>query len=302
MKLNFTWNDFESDVTKTYSRFAKENKFSDVTLISDDEESFSAHKLVLAGSSPFFRRIFEENAHPRPLLYLAGISSAILQYIMDFIYEGKVEIEQQELNDFLASAQKIRIEGLNKTSGVQNIDMAPASVRTEVTNFSDAPSTTDLFQIETLENVTVFNNDEPDVEVDNDTINEYKTLDDATQFENYQNQAHQEFTNDVKPPDIKNQNKIYCYEKIRLTDESQMKPKIEELSEKVDGLWRCKFCGKITGKGSSKKQALDCHIQSHFEGLSFPCQLCNKTFKSRNSQRTHKYRDHKDMIENRTLN
>ena len=161
MKLNFTWNDFESDVTKTYSRFAKENKFSDVTLISDDEESFSAHKLVLAGSSPFFRRIFEENAHPRPLLYLAGISSANLQHIMDFIYEGKVEIEQQELNDFLASAQKIRIEGL--IDGVQNIDMAPASVRTEVTNISDTPSATDLFQVETLENITVFNNDELDV-------------------------------------------------------------------------------------------------------------------------------------------
>ena len=146
MKLNFTWNDFESDVTKTYSRFAKENKFSDVTLISDDEESFSAHKLVLAGSSPFFRRIFEENAHPRPLLYLAGISSANLQHIMDFIYEGKVEIEQQELNDFLTSAQKIRIEGLNKTSGFKHIDTAP-SVMTELPNISDAPSEANLFQV-----------------------------------------------------------------------------------------------------------------------------------------------------------
>ena len=90
-----------------------------------------------------------------------------------------------------------------------------------------------------------------------------------------------------KPP------KIYCYEKIPLTDESQIKPKVEELTEKVDGHLRCKFCGKTTA--ANKRNNHNDHVESHFEGLSFPCSYCPKTFKTRNSQRTHKYRDHKDL-------
>ena len=86
--------------------------------------------------------------------------------------------------------------------------------------------------------------------------------------------------------------KIYCYEKIHLSDVSEIRPKIEELSEKVEGVWRCKFCGKTLTAGS-KKQELGAHIETHFEGLSFQCDLCDKITNNRNSLRKHKYRSHK---------
>ena len=35
------------------------------------------------------------------------------------------------------------------------------------------------------------------------------------------------------------------------------------------------------------------HIETHLEGLSFPCQLCEKTFRSRNALSIHKTRYHK---------
>ena len=47
---------------------------------------------------------------------------------------------------------------------------------------------------------------------------------------------------------------------------------------------RCKVCGK-EGKGNAIKN----HIEAnHLEGIIIPCNLCDKTFRSRNSFRTHK--------------
>ena len=34
-------------------------------------------------------------------------------------------------------------------------------------------------------------------------------------------------------------------------------------------------------------------IETHFEGLSFPCQVCGKTFRSRNALQIHNTRFHK---------
>ena len=85
--------------------------------------------------------------------------------------------------------------------------------------------------------------------------------------------------------------KIYCYEKITITNVDQIKPKIEELSEKVGGIWRCKFCGKTTA--SQKKNELSTHIESHFEGVNYHCTICNRTCKTRTALRGHMYREHK---------
>ena len=52
---------------------------------------------------------------------------------------------------------------------------------------------------------------------------------------------------------------------------------------------RCKVCGK-EGMGANIKD----HIEAnHLEGIIIPCNLCDKTFRSRNSFRTHKcFRQH----------
>ena len=51
---------------------------------------------------------------------------------------------------------------------------------------------------------------------------------------------------------------------------------------------RCKVCGK-EGGGTAIKD----HIEAnHIEGIIIPCNLCDKTFRSRNGLRTHKLRHH----------
>ena len=112
-KFNLQWNDFMSTVSKSFSQLRKEEDFYDVTLVSDDEEHISAHKVVLAASSSFFKNILRKSRHSNPLLYLNGIKSKELNFILDYIYNGKVEMYQTDIDGFIDAAQKLRIEGLD---------------------------------------------------------------------------------------------------------------------------------------------------------------------------------------------
>ena len=55
----------------------------------------------------------------------------------------------------------------------------------------------------------------------------------------------------------------------------------------ADGGNKCTLCGKVEKRYLSH---LKNHIETHLEGLSFPCQLCGKTFRSRNALSIHKTR------------
>ena len=70
-------NDFEKNSKVAFSELRKDQAFSDVQLACDDECGvavvISAHKVILAASSPFFNSLLRGTAHPKPLLYLKGI-------------------------------------------------------------------------------------------------------------------------------------------------------------------------------------------------------------------------------------
>merc|ERR1712096_357936 len=87
-------------------------EFADVTLASHDDQQIKAHKAILCSASPFFRRIISKNAHPNPLLFLRNISMKTLKSVLEFIYLGQAEIQQEDLAAFLADAQDLEIKGL----------------------------------------------------------------------------------------------------------------------------------------------------------------------------------------------
>ena len=106
------WNDFQSVVSQSFSVLRREEDFYDVTLVSDDQTQIPAHKLVLSASSHFFKSILKRNSHSHPLLYLSGVDSKSLGFVLDYIYQGEVQIYQHELDNFLETAEKLEIEGL----------------------------------------------------------------------------------------------------------------------------------------------------------------------------------------------
>ena len=116
-KFCLKWNDFQVNVSKSFSTLRKEHDFNDVTLVSDDHEVLSGHKVVLSASSEFFKSILRKADHAKPMIYLNGVGSKELRQILDYIYDGEVQLFQEELDDFLSTAQKLKIDGLIGETG-----------------------------------------------------------------------------------------------------------------------------------------------------------------------------------------
>ena len=104
--------DFLESMSNNLKKIKEENYFSDITLISDESDSFHSHKFVLASCSSLFENILKINNQAFPLIFMNGVNSKVLRNILSFVYEGQVEIEKEQLKDFLSTAEKLKIDGL----------------------------------------------------------------------------------------------------------------------------------------------------------------------------------------------
>ena len=127
---------FESNISKTFSDVRREEDFFDVTLVSDDQQHIAAHKLVLSASSEIFRNILKKNTHSNPMIFLSGFNSKDLNYVLDYIYQGEVKLIQDDLDNFLNVAQKLKIEGLIE-NGSPKEDDAVSKDETVQSNIKD---------------------------------------------------------------------------------------------------------------------------------------------------------------------
>ena len=93
-EFQLKWNDFQQNVSRTFSQLRQESGLFDVTLVSSDQKQVSAHRLVLSACSDFFKNIFCNNTHSHPLLYFDRVSSREINLMLDYIYNGEVNIHQ----------------------------------------------------------------------------------------------------------------------------------------------------------------------------------------------------------------
>ena len=108
-----------SSLSKSWKSLHLEPKLADLTVISQDLETFPAHKLVLALSSPLLRKLLFD--HPSPNLFLRGISGQILACLLTFIYTGELEVAEDLLEEFLETGQDLGVEGLGQDLRVQGL-------------------------------------------------------------------------------------------------------------------------------------------------------------------------------------
>lgn len=244
-KFCLKWNDFQTNVTSSFSKLRDEDDFYDVTLVSDDQQQVSAHKLVLSSCSEYFKNILKvNNKHSHPLLCLEGISSAELNCILDYIYKGEVQIFQEQLDRFLAIAQRLKLEGLlgDGSTAEENHDE-------KMTNFEPREHHFD-------NNLTAFPQSK------------------SRNYEKYNpEKAESKFTMAVN-----SENETEVEEKIN-----------SNIVQNEDGKLACGLCGKT----ATTRQNIKSHIQTHMDGLSYPCNSCEKTFRSSMARRMHIHRNHK---------
>ena len=85
----------------SFQSLRQQADFSDVTLVSGDGlQRFEAHKVILASGSDFFKTLLSDNSNPHPLIYLRGVKAKQLEILLEYIYQGEVNILQEKLEEF----------------------------------------------------------------------------------------------------------------------------------------------------------------------------------------------------------
>ena len=105
------WNEFNSNI-RGYLRIIREDqRLFDVTLVTDDGQHIQAHKIILSAGSHFFSDIFLKSNQTNMLIYLKGIDSIQLEFILDFLFNGEAPVGQEELKEFLETGEELQVKG-----------------------------------------------------------------------------------------------------------------------------------------------------------------------------------------------
>jgi len=118
-KFCLRWNDFETNISSAFKEIRDDKDLFDCTL-SCGARQLQAHKLILSACSSFFKTVFKQNPHNHPLLYLKDIQFDHLQSVLNFMYHGEVNVAQEDLNNFLAVAEELKIKGLTQNGSEES--------------------------------------------------------------------------------------------------------------------------------------------------------------------------------------
>jgi len=92
----------------------------DITLVAKDGKEFKAHRNVLSATSPFFVKLLQSDMKEKKegVARFDEISAPILDDILEFVYTGSVEInDEQNAKDLIVAADYLLLECLKAFSG-----------------------------------------------------------------------------------------------------------------------------------------------------------------------------------------
>ena len=113
-KFQFDWKSFRDHAAAAFSSSLGDPALADVTLVADGSVSLSAHKFVLSSASPVLKQFFASNPSIHsPCLFMFGVSTDVLNAILEFIYTGETVVTFENLDAFMMAAKNLQLS-LNK--------------------------------------------------------------------------------------------------------------------------------------------------------------------------------------------
>ncbi|XP_069692449.1 modifier of mdg4-like isoform X14 [Periplaneta americana] len=132
-QFSLRWNNFHSNLSAGFHALLEGEDLVDVTLAAGGQ-FVQAHKIVLSVCSPYFKELFKVNPCKHPIVILKDVCHKELVAILQFMYQGEVNVRQEELAAFLKTAEMLQIKGLTgDDSPATNTSIpipVPASERT----------------------------------------------------------------------------------------------------------------------------------------------------------------------------
>ena len=242
-------NHFESNANNSFNQFWNNQDFTDITLATEDNQQIKAHKVILSSHSQFFQNILTNNPHQNVLLYLKDIRYKELEMVIKFIYLGECDVEQDDLEDFLAAGKYLKVSGL-----MEDIDVK-------------------CFEEHVIENTS------PNTQQQHEVTNSIKT---DIYDTNWINSPPEEIIEEIFPY---NQHKVKTFECGECKSLFATKSALiyHKQSKHMEVRFRCDQCDHE----STKQSHLIIHKQSKHLGIKYHCDQCDGTYTTMTHLTTH---------------
>ncbi|XP_011331303.1 broad-complex core protein isoforms 1/2/3/4/5 isoform X6 [Ooceraea biroi] len=118
-QFSLRWNNYLKHITCAFDMLRTDEELVDVTL-SCEGKRIRAHKMLLSACSTYFRDLFKENPCPHPVIIFRNVKFEDLAALINFIYQGEVNVLQEQLASFLTTAELLAVQGLTDGTGKDN--------------------------------------------------------------------------------------------------------------------------------------------------------------------------------------
>ena len=243
-KLCLKWHDFQYNTTDTFRSLRSEPDFTDITLISEDNQKIKAHRVILARSSPIIQSMLDEIEHSHPLIYMRGIKFKDLSYLVDFIYHGETSIDQEHLQSFMGIAHEFKVKGLENTK-------LPEELEQGFNSLTPQPKKQYKSKLKKYQGMDSFDSIDFNVPVKVEPEKYFMVTENI-------------------PFNSEDKTVIQTDSQI-----SELKKKIEAMIEVKERGLTCKACGHEADK--KKKIGLVSHIEISHMNVGFPCIQCSNS-------------------------
>ncbi|XP_063827614.1 protein tramtrack, beta isoform-like isoform X23 [Ostrinia nubilalis] len=118
-QFSLCWNNFHANMSAGFHGLLSRGDLVDVTLAAEGR-LLQAHKLVLSVCSPYFQEMFKMNPTQHPIVFLKDVSHSALRDLLQFMYQGEVNVKQEELASFISTAEQLQVKGLTGNQNEEN--------------------------------------------------------------------------------------------------------------------------------------------------------------------------------------
>ena len=107
-------NCFDNHIRTFWQHFQDEHNFCDVTLACEDKQ-IKAHRMVISSFSPVLKNIVKLNHQiEHTFIYLRRIKFGDLQNLVLFMYQGELNVAEEDVSSFLEVANDLLVRGLSE--------------------------------------------------------------------------------------------------------------------------------------------------------------------------------------------
>lgn len=110
-QFSLCWDNFHKNMSSGMHSLLETEDLVDVTLAVEGKY-LKAHKMVLSVCSPYFRELFQVNPCKHPIVFMKDVSYVALSDLLTFMYQGEVQVNQENLATFIKTAEALQIKGL----------------------------------------------------------------------------------------------------------------------------------------------------------------------------------------------